>query len=388
MGIVTIKSIGLFVYYFDHNASTPLAPEVLAAMERAQRELFGNPSSIHAAGQAARKAVEAARAQVAGLLRCDPKEVIFTSGGTEADNLAIFGVAGHGPDGHVVTTALEHPAVLEPVRARGNFTVIPVGSDGVVDPDEIRRALRPDTVLISVMHANNETGAIQPLGEIAAIAREAGVPLHSDGVQAATKITTDVGELGVDLYSITGHKFNGPKGAGALYVRDGVKLSSLQMGGRHERNHRAGTENVAAIVGLGEAASLQRKDVAPLRDRLEAGLLARVPDAVVNTASAARTPNTSSMRFPGLDSEALLIALDLAGFAVSAGAACSSGAVKPSHVLTAMGLSMAEARSSIRFSVGLGNTEEQVDLLIAAVEAASARLRKLAPAGGLVNLLP
>lgn len=372
----TIRITGFHVYYFDHNATTPIAPEVLAVLQQVQAEVWGNPSSIHTAGQRARQTVEAARVQVAALLGCDPKEIVFTSGGTESDNLAVLGA----PRGHVVTTAMEHPAILAASRHQESCTVVPVDGRGVVDPEEIRRALRPETTLISVMHANNETGVVQPLAGIAAIAREAGVLFHSDGVQAAKKVATDVRALGVDLYSLTAHKFAGPKGAGALYVRDGVKLEARQFGGRHERERRAGTENVAGIAALGAAAALAPMDCGALRDRLEQGLLARIPDAVVNGAGAERTPNTTNVRFAGLEGEALVIALDLAGFAVSSGAACSSGAVTPSHVLTAMGLSTAEARASIRFSLGRTNTEEQVDALIGAVEKAVARLRKLAPA--------
>lgn len=361
--------------YFDHNATTPIAPEVLAVLQRVQAEVWGNPSSIHTPGQRARQTVEAARVQVAALLRCEPKEIVFTSGGTESDNLAVLGA----PRGHVVTTAIEHPAILAASQHQESCTVVPVDNRGVVDPEAIRKALRPDTTLISVMHANNETGVVQPLAEIAAIAREAGVLFHSDGVQAVAKIPVDVQALGVDLYSLTAHKFSGPKGAGALFVRDGVKLSPRQFGGRHERERRAGTENVAGIAALGAAAALEKMDSRPLRDRLEQGLLARIPDAVVNGAGAERTPNTTNMRFAGLEGESLVIALDLAGFAVSSGAACSSGAVTPSHVLTAMGLSTAEARASIRFSLGRTNTEQQVDALIEAVEKSVARLRKLAP---------
>lgn len=355
--------------YFDNNATTPIAPEVLAVLQQVQAEVYGNPSSIHRAGQEARRCVETARAQVAQLLGCDPKEIVFTSGGTEADNLAIFGA---GP-GHVVTTAIEHPAVLAAAHAHGDCTVVPVSSDGLVDPDDIRRALRPDTRLVSVMHANNETGAIQTL------TRHEGILLHSDGVQAAGRMPVNVRELGVDLYSITAHKFNGPKGVGALYVRDGVKLAPMFHGGRHERERRAGTENVAGIAALGAAAALPLPNVKALRDRLEQGVLARIPHAIVNSAGAPRMNNTSNIRFEGIEGESLVIALDLAGVAVSTGAACSSGAVHPSHVLTAMGLTPAQAKCSMRFSVGRFNTEQQVDTLLDTLEKAVARLRKLSP---------
>jgi len=363
------------VNYFDHNASTPIAPEVLDVLQQVQSEVYGNPSSIHSPGQRARQYIEEARAQIARLLNCDPKEIVFTSGGTEADNLAILGV----PPGHIITTAIEHPAVLAAAEHRGNSTIVTVSADGVVSPDDIRAALRPDTVLISVMHANNETGAIQPVAEIAAIAHEAGALFHSDGVQATGRIPVDVRALGVDMYSLSGHKFNAPKGVGALYVRDGVKVNARQFGGRHERERRAGTENVPGIAALGSAAALAPPDTLALRDHLEHSILNRIPGTRVNSAAAPRTPNTSNIVFPGLEAEALLISLDLAGFAVATGAACSSGAVRPSHVLTAMGLSASDAKSSIRFSLGRGNTLEQVDALIANVERSVARLRKLSP---------
>ncbi|MBI4891198.1 MAG: cysteine desulfurase [Acidobacteria bacterium] len=362
--------------YFDHNATTPIAPEVLAVLQQVQTECFGNPSSMHALGQRARQEVEKARAQVAALLGCGPKEVVFTSGGTEADNLAVFGA----PAGHVITSAIEHPAVLNSVQERGNFSLLPVNRDGLVAPDELRAALRPDTVLVSVMHANNETGVIQPVAELAAIAHEAGALFHSDGVQAAGRIPVDVAALGVDLYSIAGHKFNAPKGVGALFVKEGVKLAQRQFGGRHERERRAGTENVPGIAALGAAAALPRPDTQALRDRLEALVLARIPETRVHGAGAPRTPNTSNISFAGLAADALVIALDLAGFAVATGAACSSGATRPSPILTAMGVPADEAKASIRFSVGRGNTPHQVDALVTALEAAVARLRKLSPA--------
>jgi cysteine desulfurase len=370
-------------FYFDHNATTPVSPEVAATLARAATEVFGNPSSIHGFGQTARNEVEKARRNVATLLGCEPKEVVFTSGGTEADNLALLGV----PEGHLIVSAIEHPAVLGAAKARGHFTVIPVDGRGVVDPGEVRSALQADTVAISVMHANNETGVIQPLAEIAEIARDAGVLLHSDGVQGAGKLELNMRSLGVDLYAISAHKLYAPKGTGALYVREGVKLNARQFGGRHERERRPGTENVPGIAALGEAANWLQQNLAEetarlalLRDKLEQGILNTVPQARVNGAGALRTPNVTNIQFSGIEGEALLIALDLAGFAVSSGAACSSGAVTPSHVLTAMGLSAEEARSSLRFSLGRINTEEQVDALIAAASHSAARLRKLSPA--------
>jgi cysteine desulfurase len=378
-------------YYFDHNATTPVSPEVLEAMLPVFVEVYGNASSIHHYGQAAKQKLDAARREVAEFLHCHSSEIVFTSGGTEADNLALFGaVRQAAAPSHVVTTAIEHPAVLNACaqleREGVEVTYVPVGASGVVDPEDIRSALRPHTVLISVMHANNELGTLQPVSEIARIAREAGVLLHSDGVQAAGKVSVDVDELGVDLYSISGHKIYAPKGVGALYVRKGVKLSPILFGGRHERDRRAGTENVPGAVALGRAAAWVREHhpelsarVASLRDRLEQGIAAAVDSASINCAASPRVSNTTNVRFSGVDGEPLLISLDLKGFAVSSGSACSSGAVAPSHVLTAIGLSRAEARSCLRFSLGRSNDEEQVDALIDAVAAAVSRLRKLAP---------
>jgi cysteine desulfurase len=372
-------------FYFDHNATTPLSPEVLEAMLPVMTEVYGNASSIHHFGQTARKMVDAARKQVAGMLGAEAQGIVFTSGGTEADNLAIFGVA-TGAAGHVVTTTFEHPAVLA-AAGQLDHTLVPVDARGMVDPDAIRRAMRPETKVISVMQANNEVGTIQPIAEIAQIAAEAGVVMHSDGVQAAGKIPVNVAELGVALYSISGHKIGAPKGVGALYVRKGTALKPMMFGGRHERERRAGTENVAGIVALGRAAEwiandgeAENRRQRALRDRLEQSILDRIPDTRVNGAGALRVPNTTNILFDGIDSDALLIALDLRGFAVSSGAACSSGAPEPSHVLLAMGLSRLEARSSIRFSLGRSNTIEQVDALVEALVDSVTHLRKLAPA--------
>ncbi len=344
-------------------------------------EVYGNASSIHHFGQAARKMLDAARQQVAELLGAEAQEIVFTSGGTEADNLAILGSGGH-----VITTTFEHPAVLG-AAAQLDHTLVQVDGRGLVDPNSIRAALRPETKVISVMHANNEVGTIQPIHEIARIAAEAGIPLHSDGVQAAGKIPVRVADLGVAMYSISGHKIGAPKGVGALYVRKGTSLKPMMFGGRHERERRAGTENVAGAVALGRAAKwiadhgdAENRRQAALRDRLEHSILDRIPDTRVNGAGSPRVPNTTNIRFDGIDSDALLIALDLRGFAVSSGAACSSGAPEPSHVLLAMGLSRLEARSSIRFSLGRSNTIEQVDALVEALVDSVAHLRKLAPA--------
>jgi len=352
----------------------------------------GNASSIHQDGQIAKQRLEAARRETAALLGCESKEVVFTSGGTEADNLAILGSvhANSAPRKHVVTTAIEHPAVTNPCRelerSDVSVTYLRPCSNGVIGPEDIRGAMRPDTVLVSVMHANNETGTLQAIAEIAAIAHEHGALMHSDGVQAAGKIPVDVQALGVDLYSISGHKFYAPKGIGALYVKNGTKLRPIQFGGKHERERRPGTENVPSAVAMGKAAEIARSGLAietgrleTLRDRLETGILARVPDSGVNGGTTTRTPNTTNIYFDGLEGEALVISLDLKGFAVSSGSACSSGAVEPSHVLLAMDLPPERARASLRFSLGASNNEEQVDALIDAVAESAAQLRKLSP---------
>ena len=352
-------------------------------------QVYGNASSIHYFGQLAKQRLEAARRQVAALIGCDPKELAFTSGGTEADNLAILGVvrAASGKR-HVITTAIEHPAVLGPCgqleREGVEVTRVRVGASGMVDPQEIRRALRPETALISVMHANNELGTVQPVAEIAAIAREAGIPIHVDGVQALGKIPVNVRELAVDLYSVSAHKIYAPKGVGALYVRKGVKLAGVTFGGQHERGRRPGTENVPGIAGFGAAADLaavnltmESARITALRDRLEAEIVDRIPNTSVNGSRMHRTPNTTNIRFDGVDGEAMVIALDLRGFGVSTGSACSSGAVTPSHVLKAIGLPDEAARSSIRFSLGASNTVEQVEELARAVEDSVAHLRRI-----------
>jgi cysteine desulfurase len=387
--------------YLDHNATTPVHPAVLEAMLPYLGAEFGNPSSAHRFGQRASRGIEAAREAVAALIGARASEIVFTSGGTEADNTAIFcvvgGVAGHalrrpgksaGAPVHLITTAIEHDAVLNACRAleeRGvAVSYVPAGHDGIVNPEAIRAAIRPETALITVMHANNEIGTVQPIEEMAKIAAEAGVRFHTDAVQSAGKIPVDVNRLGVDLLTISAHKFCGPKGAGALFVRRGVEMDSLLHGGQNERGRRAGTENVAAIVGFGKACELaggglaeRSAYVSELRDRLESGLLARIPEAHVNGDRARRVPNTSNLRFPGVESESLIIALDLAGLACSAGAACSSGAVDPSHVLTAIGLTPAEARTSVRLSLGATNTGEEIDRALELIPAAVARQRSV-----------
>ena len=379
-------------YYFDHNATTPVSPAVLEVLVPALLEVFGNASSIHQHGQIAKQKLELARRQTAELLGSDPREVVFLSGGTEADNLAILGTVRNHPAArrHVITSAIEHPAVLNSCRQLEREGVevsyVRCGSDGVIDPDDVRRSLRPETILISSMHANNELGTIQPIGEMVAIAREAGVLLHVDGVQAAGKIPIDVKELGVDLYSISGHKFYAPKGIGTLYVKHGTRVGPIQFGGHHERERRPGTENVPGAIALGQAAAIaleqlesERSRLRALRDRLEAGILERIPLTGINGAGSPRTPNTTNIFFDGLEGEAMVISLDLKGFAVSSGSACSSGAVEPSHVLLAIGLPRERARASLRFSLGRSNTEEQVDALIDAVAGSASQLRKLSP---------
>ncbi len=382
--------------YLDYNATTPVAPAVLEAMLPFLGENFGNAGSVHSAGQRARAAVDAARESVAALIGAKASEIVFTSGGTEADNLAIFGTvaASSKPRKHIITTAIEHHAILhscEELERQGiDVTVVPVGrgpnSQGVVDPEDIRRALRPETVLITVMHANNELGTIQPIEEIARIAAEAGVRFHCDGVQSAGKVPLDVNRLGVDLLSISAHKFYGPKGVGALFVRTGTNLVPRFFGGHAERDRRAGTENVPGIIGIGKAAELARKllaedaaRIAPLRDRLESALLERIPSARVSGDRAHRVPNTTNISFPGAAGEALLIALDLQGVECSTGAACSSGSTEPSHVLTAAGLSRDDARASLRFSLGRPTTAAEIDRAIEIIPGVVQRIRALSP---------
>jgi len=385
-------SIAMRRVYLDHNATTPVDPAVLEAMLPYFSAEFGNASSIHSYGQQARAAVERARESVAALIGARAADVVFTSGGTEADNLAIFGVvdASRLEHKHVVTTQIEHHAVLNTCQAletRGvEVTYVPVSADGVVDPDDIRRALRPDTLLISVMHANNELGTVQPLEEIGRIAAEADVYFHSDAVQSVGKIPVDVEALGVDLLSLSGHKIFAPKGVGALYVRSGTRMKPMFFGGHHQRDRRPGTENVAAAVGLGKAAEMARaklptdsERVAQLRDRLESELESRIPCIRVNGKNARRTPNTTNIAFSYVEGESLVIALDLKGVACSTGAACSSGAVEPSHVLTAIGLPPEEARASLRFSLGAGNTSEDLEFALSVIPEVVEHLRELSP---------
>ena len=376
--------------YLDNNASSPVLPEVVEAMRPYFGDRFGNASSIHHHGQETRAAVERARDSVASLLGCRVQEIVFTSGGTEGDNLAISGLTGEGD--HVITSSIEHHAVLHACRHLEEMgcevTWLPVDSRSLVDPDDVRRALRPNTKLISIMTANNETGVLQPVEDIGKIAAEADVYFHTDAVQAAGKVPIDVKNIACDALSISGHKMHAPQGVGALFVRRGAHLQPLFYGGRHERSRRAGTENVPGIVALGKAAELAMqgfergddKKMSALRDRLQQGILAQVEESAVNGEGAPRVPNTSNIYFDHIEGEAMVISLDLKGLAVSTGAACSSGAIEPSHVLTAMGLRADRARASIRFSLGKQNSEEDIDFALALVPEAVARLRELSPA--------
>ena len=375
--------------YFDNNATTPLLPQVLAAMEPCFIEGFGNAGSIHQVGQRARAQVEAAREQVATLVGSRAAEIVFTSGGTEGDNLALLGLVTAGD--HVIVSAIEHHAVLasaQRLQALGvEVTIVGGDTNGVVYPESVGEALRANTKLVSVMTANNETGVLQPVAEIAAIAHRANALFHTDAVQAAGKVPINVEEIGCDLLTLAAHKMNGPQGVGLLYIRRGTLVQSRQLGGRHERGRRAGTENLAGIVGFGKAAELAMEwfrsggvtQMTALRDRLEQGICRNVPGASVNGGLAPRTPNTSNIAFPGVEGEGFVIAMDLQGVAVSTGAACSSGATEPSHVLVAMGLTE-QARGSIRFSLGKQNTAEEVDIVLDMVPAVVRKLRELSPA--------
>jgi len=375
--------------YLDNNATTPVLPEVLEAMRPYFAEQFGNASSIHHHGQETRAAVERARESAAALLGCRPSEVVFTSGGTEGDNLAISGLTRAGD--HIISSTIEHHAVLNSCKHLETMgcevTYIPVDGRGLVDPDDVRRALRPNTRLITIMMANNETGVLQPVEEIGKIAAEADVYFHTDAVQAAGKLPIEVKRLGCDLLSISGHKLHAPQGVGAIYVSKGTVLQPMFYGGSHERSRRAGTENVPGIIGLGKAAelareALERGDLArmsAMRDRIEQTILSEVDATGVNGEGAPRVPNTTNIHFDYIEGEALVIALDLKGLAVSTGAACSSGAIEPSHVLTAMGLPPEIARASLRFSLGKQNTPDDIQFALDLVPQTVARLRELSP---------
>jgi cysteine desulfurase len=377
--------------YFDHNATTPVDPAVGAAVARVLTEEFGNASSVHHFGQRAKAVLDEARSAVAALIHAEPSEIVFTSGGTESDNFALRGVAeALEPTGrrHLIASSIEHEAVLVTLRAlarRGwQTTLLPVDASGIVNPDALSEALTDSTALVSVMHANNEIGTIQPIAELARRAHARGALFHTDAVQSAGKIPVDVRALGVDLLSLSAHKFNGPKGAGALWIKRGARVTAILTGGKHERNRRAGTENVPAIAGLGVAASLaaakattEAARMAALRNRLDDAVLAKVPGTAINGSREPRVPNTTNISFEAIEAESLLIALDLEGVAVSTGSACSSGTLEPSHVLRAMGLPSPRTQNSIRFSLGAGNTEADVDFVVSKLPAIVEKLRSL-----------
>ena len=378
--------------YLDNNATTPLDPEVFEAMKPYLASDYGNASSIHWFGQNVKAAVETAREQVAQLLGARAREIVLTSGGTEADNLAIFGILGAArqKEKHIITSSIEHHAVMNAGKAieqQGvEVTYLRVGSEGIVDPDDVGRAIRPETVLISIMHANNEIGTIQPVPEIARIAAEHDIYFHTDAVQSAGKIPLNVEELGVDLLSLSAHKIHGPQGVGALYVRRGTPLRPLLYGGHHERDRRAGTENVAGAVGFGKAAEMaanpaagEIEGVARLRDQLESGILANVPQVRINGDPQRRLPSTSNLEFSYVEGEGFVIAMDLKGVACSTGAACSSGSLEPSHVMSAIRKTADQARSSIRFSLSRFNTMEDIQHTLEILPGVVEHLRSLSP---------
>ena len=377
--------------YFDHNATTPVDPAVVETMTAVLRDDYGNASSVHHFGQQAKARLDDARSAVGTLIGAEASELVFTSGGTEADNFAIRGVAeALEPTGrrHLIASAIEHEAVLNTLKAlarRGwRTTLLPLDASGIVDPGRLETVLTDDTALVSVMHANNEIGTIQPIAELARIAHARGTLFHTDAVQSVAKIPVDVAALGVDLLSLSAHKFNGPKGVGALWIKRGTRITATMTGGKHERNRRAGTENVPAIAGLGVAAARARtklaaegQRLAALRDRLERSVIERVPGTAVNGAPEPRVPNTTNISVDGVEAESLLIALDLEGIAVSTGSACSSGTLEPSHVLRAMGLPSHRTQNSIRISLGAGNTDAEVDLFLEKLPGIVTKLRSL-----------
>src|SRR4029453_8828270 len=377
--------------YFDYNATTPVSPDVLDAVVAMTRDQFGNPSSVHHFGQRAKAALDEARAAVAALINAEPSEVVYTSGGTESDNFAIRGVAeALEPTGrkHLIASAIEHEAVLNTLKALGRrgwqTTLLPVDRTGIVDPERLRAVISNETALVSVMHANNEIGTIQPVAQLAAIAHEHGALVHTDAVQSVGKIPVDVRSMSIDLLSLSAHKFNGPKGAGALWIKRGTRMQPILTGGKHEGSRRAGTENAPALVGMGVAARLAQAKldaegmrVGRLRDRLEEEILRTVPGTMVNGTRSPRVPNTTNISFERVEAESLLIALDLDGIAVSTGSACSSGTLEPSHVLRAMGFSAHRTQNSLRFSLGLFSTEEEVDRVVAVLPGIVEKLRGL-----------
>jgi cysteine desulfurase len=386
--------IGMRIY-FDHNATTPVAPPVIEAMSRVLADEFGNASSIHHFGQRAKAVLDEARSSVAALIGAEPSEVVFTSGGTESDNFALRGVAeALEPTGrrHLIASGIEHEAVLNTLKSlarRGwRTTLLPLDQRGIVRPDALAEALADDTAIVSVMHANNEIGTIQPIAELARLAHARGALFHTDAVQSVGKIPVDVRALGVDFLSLSAHKFNGPKGSGALWIKRGARVTPILTGGKHERNRRAGTENVPAIAGLGVAARLaaaklitEAARIGALRDRLEEAVLSHVAGTIINGAREPRVPNTTNISFEAVEAESLLIALDLEGVAVSTGSACSSGTLEPSHVLRAMGLPSPRTQNSIRMSLGTGNTDAEVDFVVSKLPGIVDKLRSLTRVG-------
>jgi cysteine desulfurase len=377
--------------YLDHNASTPVHPEVVDAMLPYFSERFGNPSSVHGFGRAAREGLETAREQIAHFLRVGKEEIVFTSGGTESDNMAVKGVAMARRSGHIITSKIEHHAVLRAVQYLEMIgfaaTYLDVDEFGMVDPDALRRAIRPDTILISIMHANSEIGTIQPARELGAIAREHNIPFHMDAVQTFGKVPIDLEAFNMDLLSFSGHKIYGPKGVAGLYIRKGTKMVSVQHGGEHERRRRAGTENVASIVGFGKAVEVRARDMADegrrlttLRDRLWQGLQRRVPEVRLNGHPTQRVPGTCNVSFRHVESESIVLGLDLKGIGVSAGSACTSGNVEPSYVLVAMGVPLDWAMGAVRHSLGRSTTGEDIDYVLDSIEPLVAKLRSAMPA--------
>jgi len=377
--------------YLDHNASTPVHPEVVAAMLPYFSERFGNPSSVHGFGREAREGLETAREQVAHFLRVGKEEVVFTSGGTESDNMAVKGVAMARRQGHIITSRIEHHAVLRAVQTLESqgfpATYLDVDGHGQVDPDALRRAIRPDTILITIMHANSEIGTIQPARELGAIAREHNIPFHMDAVQTFGKVPIDLDAFNIDMLSFSGHKIYGPKGVAGLYIRKGTKMVSIQHGGEHERRRRAGTENVAGIVGFGKAVEIRGRDMAEeaqrltgLRDRLWQGLERRVPEVRLNGHPTQRVPGTCNVCFRHVESESIVLGLDLKGIGVSAGSACTSGNVEPSYVLVAMGVPLDWAMGAVRHSLGRSTTAADIDYVLDSTEPLVAKLRSAMPA--------
>ena len=378
--------------YLDHNASTPVHPDVLAEMLPYFAEVYGNPSSIHAFGREAREGMDLARERVASFLKVSSQEIVFTSGGTESDNFAVKGLAWARGKGHLITSQVEHHAVIRACRAleAQGFDLTCVGVDefGMVDPDDVRRAIRPDTVAISIMHANSEVGTIQPIEAIGRIAREHGIPFHVDAVQTFGKLPLDVDALGIDALSFSAHKIYGPKGVAGLFIRKGSKMVAVQHGGEHERRRRAGTENVAGIVGLGKAVAIRARDmhteaerVTALRDRLWDGVRSRVPEVRLSGHPGHRLPGTASFLFRHVESESIVLGLDLKGIGVSAGSACTSGNVEPSHVLVAMGVPLEWAMGAVRCSLGRSTSAADIDYVIECVEPLVRKLRQAMPVG-------